>query len=96
MYTNVECSLRRRFDAAALAAAHPPRFQHPHKRAIYELAQKGGAPAGTIHVSRWRSNAAPEALPAHRAAVHAAPTPLEYDGDDAGVWHMNFADPVLF
>jgi hypothetical protein len=42
------------FDAALLARENPPKFHHPHKSALYELAYPGGiVPPGLIAVTHW-------------------------------------------
>lgn len=91
----MHCVLRRDYDAARLVEEHPPVLRHPHKQLVYELCG-GAATIGTISVTRWRA----EALP---AVVAIAPTEVllmtghyDYAGAQAGVWHVNFADPRLF
>jgi hypothetical protein len=59
---------------------------------VYELC---GPPAGEIDVSRFAEEPLPAALPNH--IVDAQPVAGYFDyGSDAGVWHVNFADPDLF
>lgn len=92
---------RRTYDAAALLREHPPRFQHPHKAALFEIAYPAGSsPAGTVEVTRWPQHV-PDALslpPTLATEVH--PNFYDYvstgDAPAAMEWHVNFADPRLF
>jgi Poly (ADP-ribose) glycohydrolase (PARG) len=86
----MEILLRRSFDAADLP---PAVLEHSHKRLAYELATSGPAPAGTIEVTRWRAGAVPTQM--FETDVVIEPGYYTY-GDDANVWHINFADPSLF
>lgn len=86
---------QREFEAAALVAAHPPRFRHEAKRMIYEQASRTPQ-SGTIHYSRWAPGALPERLPAPKLHSAVVPDVFDYAGSDRGVWHLNFADPHLF
>jgi hypothetical protein len=86
---------RRELDAAALAAAHPPRFKHPHKQKIHERVCRS-PPSGRIHYSRWAAAPLPERLPARRPELAAIPGVFDYAGSDVATWHLNFADPQLF
>jgi hypothetical protein len=90
----MECLYRRDYDADRLLREHPPELNHPNKRLVYELALAGDRAAGTITVTRW----APATLPVTVAATElvAMPGYFDYAGSDAGVWHVNFADPHLF
>ncbi len=93
-----ELLLRRSWDAAALVAAHPPRFTHPNKLAVYDVAcPPGAAHRGTVTVSRWAPATLPAAVGA-RAAIEERPGYYAYGTSAAGTitWHQNFADPVLF
>lgn len=94
---NPDCLLRREYDPVQLLAEHPPVLRHPHKRLVFDLACPARAPhAGRIVLTRWCP--VPFASNVHPAAVPVDVTPGYYDygGDDAGVWHVNFADPHLF
>jgi hypothetical protein len=80
---------------------HPPRWTHPNKRAVFELAcPPGSKHHGTIGYSRW----AAEPLPDHvRPGRHLVTAPAGYfdygpalDDANAVEWHVNFADPDLF
>src|SRR5262245_35898804 len=89
--------LQRDFDARELVRRYPPKLRHPHKQLVYELC--GGADvAGMIAVTRWRAEPLPELAPVELAATEVVPMPGHYDyaGPQAGVWHVNFADPDLF
>src|ERR1700744_606019 len=86
----MELMLRRSFDAAALP---PAVLEHRHKRLAHELAMSGPAPVGTIEVTRWQAGA----VPPHMSDTDVVIEPGYYAyGDDANVWHVNFADPSLF
>ncbi len=86
------------FDAAALLREHPPRFRHPHKAMLFELAYPGGIPSsGTVDVTRWAGHL-PESAPLP-ATLAAEVRPNFYDyrpADDGMDWHVNFADPRVF
>jgi Poly (ADP-ribose) glycohydrolase (PARG), Macro domain fold len=86
---------RRDFDAAALVRSHPPILRHPHKRLVYELCG-GAATTGSIAVTRWRAEPLPPTLELAATEIVAMPGHYDYAGQDAGVWHVNFADPQLF
>jgi len=87
---------RRSYDPSRVLAEHPPVLGHPYKRLVFDLAcPPGAAHHGSIEVTRWPA-VAPGALPAGAPAVTVVAAPYDYAGDDAGVWHVNFADPSLF
>ncbi|WP_342379981.1 poly(ADP-ribose) glycohydrolase [Myxococcus stipitatus] len=91
------CLFRREYEPTALLAAHPPVLRHPHKQWVFEQACPPGAThAGRVELTRWEA----AQLPATRELVAteclAVPGTYDYSGDDAGVWHVNFADPQLF
>ena len=96
---------RRELHAASLLRNHPPRFRHPHKAALFEIAYpEGSEPAGTIEVTRWAAHV-PErvSLP---PTLDAQVRPEFYDYAPSAVavasapaaleWHVNFANPRLF
>lgn len=87
---------RRSWDAAALRAAHPPRFTDSNKQAV--VAVGDGPWTGTVTVSRYGPEALPAAIPAAAPEWVAAAGHFTYgDGDAACTsWHLNFADPELF
>jgi Poly (ADP-ribose) glycohydrolase (PARG) len=90
----MELLYRRDYDAARLFRSVPLELDHKNKQFVFELAMSGDPPSGTISVSRW--NAA--SLPTARTVTEFVPLPgyFDYAGPDAGVWHINFADPHLF
>ena len=95
----MKCSYRGEFVAAELMLEHPPVLRDRNKQLVHELAMAGPAPAGTLTVTRW--DAEPGALELGAlglAATEMIAMPGYYDYADhpAGVWHVNFADPVLF
>ena len=90
------------FDAARLAAEHPPVLRSPHKQAIHAVAMSGEVPRGTIEYSRWPAAELPAsvdlAAAAERTEVrgdHYDYVPLAAAGEGLD-WHVNFADPNLF
>ena len=86
---------RREYVADSLLRDYPLELSHPNKLLVFELALSGERAVGTIAVTRW----APAPLPAYELAATelvAMPGYFDYAGDDAGVWHVNFADPELF
>ncbi len=90
---------RARFDATKLFADHPPRWFHPNKQAVFEIACSSGDPfEGEILYSRWPEAPLPS-IATSRGQFRVCPGVFTYDPDttsDALEWHMNFADPHLF
>src|SRR5207253_9864149 len=52
--------------------------------------------AGQIHYARHARRPLPEQLGGHRAELFVRAEAFDYAGVDAGVFHLNFADPQLF
>ncbi|WP_224369822.1 poly(ADP-ribose) glycohydrolase [Hyalangium versicolor] len=91
------CLLRREYEPAALLKAHPPVLRHPHKQLLFELTCPPGAVhSGRIVLTRWRAAPLPTTVALAPTKSLAVPGTYDYNGDDAGVWHVNFADPQLF
>ena len=89
----MELLLRRSFDASDLP---PAVIRHPHKQLACELAMSGPTPVGTIEVTRWRSGALPRwNEQSFRSEFEVMSGHYTYSEDPA-IWHVNFADPVLF
>lgn len=85
---------RRAWDAAELKHRHPPRFRHPHKRAVHE---RTDAPwSGRVEVARYPAAPLPERFPETAPEVGIVPGPMGYADARPGTWHVNFADPHLF
>jgi hypothetical protein len=81
------------FEAGALMRAHPPRFDHPNKRAAF--AAIDGAHAGDIRYARHRPVPLPAAMPASAATrLRACESP--FDHDESAAWWLNFANADLF
>lgn len=92
---------RRTFDAATLMRDHPPRWTHPNKRVLFEVAcPPGSVHQGTIGYSRWAAEPLPDQMLPGRDLVTARAGYFDYEpvlgGPDAVEWHVNFADPELF
>src|SRR5690349_21949396 len=89
------------FDAASLLHEHPPKFQHGHKSALFEIAYgPGEQPKGAIEVTRWAERVdEPLSLPPALSAT-VEPNFYTYKSVPADApsveWHVNFADPSLF
>ena len=89
---------RRQWDAHELIGGYKPRFFHPHKRLLYEMAfSKGKQSDGAIGYSRWAPRELPEQFPARKAPLSVprksgffdyAPS----DQADLAEWHLNFAN----
>lgn len=93
----LECLVRRRYDASTLIAEHPPKFRHPYKRLVFDLAvPRGTTLQGHIELTRWNAAPLPTVTSDHPTHVESVPGHFDYAGDDRGVWHLNFADPNLF
>lgn len=89
----LHCLTRRQYEPSALLAGHPPKLRHPHKHLVFGLCCGPAAVHhGTIEVTRWLPPTHPESLP----TVELVAGTFDYQGDDRGVWHLNFADPHLF
>jgi hypothetical protein len=88
---------RAEWDAAELMAAFPPRFHHPHKRLLFDVAALSGPPTGRVGVSRWGPTPLPDALGGD-VTLADAPGYFTYDDPEPGTigWHQNFADPEVF
>lgn len=85
------------FDLARLAADFPPVWRHPHKQAIHDRVRREGGPlAGTLHYSRWEMAPLADEFTLHACDVRAEAGFFTYAESNAGVWHLNFADPRLF
>jgi hypothetical protein len=93
---------QREFVTAALVGAYPPRWHHPNKQLVYEIACTPAAGhVGRINFSRWPALPLPTELSPLRAdLVVSRPGFFDYAPllDPAGAleWHLNFADPHLF
>ncbi|AGC43383.1 hypothetical protein MYSTI_02054 [Myxococcus stipitatus DSM 14675] len=91
------CLFRREYEPAALLAAHPPVQRHPHKQWVFEQACPPGAiHTGRVELTRWKAAPLPATVSLAETQCLAVPGTYDYSGDDAGVWHVNFADPQLF
>ncbi len=89
------------FDSHELLTRHPPRFHHPHKAALFELAYPDGrAPAREIRVSRWPPIEDRDIEFSERTQLEVRADFYDYEpvsGVGSGIeWHVNFADPQLF
>jgi len=92
----------REYEAAALMRQHPPRWEHPHKRLVYDIAcPPGCVHEGRITYSRWAAMPLASELAGNAfdvIDVKAAIYDYEPVGGASGAmeWHVNFADPDLF
>lgn len=90
------CLLRRRHEPADLLASHPPHLRHPHKRLVFDLACPPGARhTGPIELTRWAAAPLPATLALAPTDIATVPGHYDYETRDA-LWHVNFADPLLF
>ncbi len=83
---------RQRFEAQRLTTEYPLDLPHPHKRLVNDLC---GPPGGELEVARVAEEPLPAVLPEHVVDVQPVAGYFAY-GSEAGVWHVNFADPDLF
>lgn len=93
---------RRVFVAEELVKPATPRFFHPNKQFLYELAfSKHRDSCGEIVYSRWSSRPLPERFPSTKKCVDISSKLGYFDyapsvmSDDAQ-WHMNFAHHDVF
>lgn len=91
---------RATFAVDELFAAHPPRWKHRNKKALFEtLCPPGTVHRGALTVSRWTPRVLPLAEPpSTRTAIELRPDVFTYDPPAAGTreWHLNFAHSSLF
>ena len=86
-------------DAGSLVSEYPPRWEHRHKRLVYQIASASGFPVeGTIVYARWPAQELPNRVQSRSPfAVHAGLFPYAVNEDPTVVdWHVNFSDPHLF
>ncbi len=89
---------RRQWDAGELISGHKPRFFHPHKTLLYEMAySKGQQSDGIIGYSRWAPRALPEQFPARNTPLSVLQRTGFFDyvpSTQAALaeWHLNFAN----
>ncbi len=93
---DMKCLARREYDAAQLSVTYPPILRHPHKQLVHALASAGPQPTGRIVVTRWQAAPLPVKRTLAATEVVQVSGAFDYAGHDAGVWHVNFADPRLF
>ena len=93
---------RRTWEADELVRRWPPKFAHPNKKVVYDLACPPGTHhAGTVTSSRWTGGRLPTDVPRERP-LEVAGHPGFFDyappaaGDATVHWHLNFADAHLF
>lgn len=93
---------RQQWNTNALISECRPRFFHPNKQRLYELAfSKVKQCVGDIGYSRWSPRQLPEGFPVNRLPLQIERQPgfFDYkpsDQDDLAVWHMNFANSDVF
>jgi hypothetical protein len=94
---------RMAFQIPQLVKEHPPVWNDPNKRLVFEIAwPPGSAPQGRLDYSRWGPLSWPEGLDPRSAMGRVEDRPGFYDYTrasdraDAVEWHVNFADPDLF
>ena len=93
---------RRSWEADELVRRWPPKFAHPNKKVLYDVACPPGTHhGGTVNSSRWTGGRLPTDVPQVRVTevtgrpgffVYAPPAA----GDATVHWHLNFADAHLF
>lgn len=93
---------RRNWNATDLVASYPPKFHHPNKQFLYELAfSKNRQASGVIGYSRWNPRPLPKHFGpiSHGVSVSGRAGYFDYHStDEAGYvdWHMNFASDCAF
>jgi hypothetical protein len=96
-----ELIFRLSLDARTLLREHPPRFHHPYKTALFEIAYAGSDPfPATIEVTRWSPRITESIDLSTPFSAEIRPDFYDYQAVADGVshleWHVNFADPRLF
>ncbi len=85
------------WDAAHLTVDFPPVWRHAHKQAVYRrVLEESGRAQGNIRLTRWSMAPLPEEVKVGACSVSAERGFFTYSTSNAGVWHLNFADPRLF
>lgn len=102
MPTNPNLICKRVFNAQKLVTEYPPRFLHPYKQLVYDIACPPGCThAGDIVFSRWNSFPLPQILsPKKRGTtLDVREDFFGYEpSDDKSIteWYLNFAHHYLF
>lgn len=93
---------RRDFEADSLMRQHPPRWRHPNKGVVFEVAcPPGSVQRGTVGYTRWEAMVLPSHLErGGREIVDETAGFFDYrpvlDPATGLEWHLNFADAHLF
>jgi hypothetical protein len=94
---------RQMFEVQQLVQEHPPRWRHPNKKIVHEIAcPRGSAQQGKLEFSRWAAMPLADNVDAQSAMSRLMNQPGYFDYapalDRTGAveWHVNFADPELF
>ena len=88
---------RKTYDAARLIKEYPPRWTHPNKLSVWEKVLRGRPFQGEVGYAQWPGRPIPLELgPAQHFQFTAGV--FQYPGDtkEVTVWHLNFADRMLF
>jgi len=89
-----------RYPIAQMMQEHPPRFHHPYKSLVFDIA----CPSETVHdgevqFARWDSDGWEKlAIGDEEPIVDCLPSVFGYEPSIEGTmdWYLNFADPDLF
>ncbi|MEM6257460.1 MAG: hypothetical protein AAGI37_04020 [Planctomycetota bacterium] len=100
MYDTIQAISSATYSVPGLMIDHPPRFHHPHKRLVFDIA----CPPNTVHdgevqFARWDSDGWEElAIGDEEPVVDCLPSVFGYEPPNEGTidWYLNFADPDLF
>lgn len=97
----LQALVEQRFEMQALMAEHPPRFHHPNKRVVFQIAcPPGTRHRGTLRYSRWPAQDLPPRFGPQRAALQLAEDYFDYHSPppESGrmAWYLNFAHDELF
>ncbi|MDQ5910948.1 MAG: cat protein [Pseudomonadota bacterium] len=100
MATHPQLIYKYRIDTASMTAEYPPRWRHPNKQRVYEIAcPPGSRHHGQIQLSRWCDFPLPGTLPNTPSAVFEISESLfQYELALPGTtaWYLNFAHHDLF
>jgi hypothetical protein len=87
------------FEAARLVEEHPPRWRHPNKEVVFQVASAAAHPCeGRVRYARWPKADLPHTA-SSRSRITVRPGFYDYapsDRAEAVEWHVNFSDPELF
>lgn len=94
------CLASKQWKISQLVSEHKPRFRHPNKQLLYDLACSiGGFGEGKMGYSQWSSRPLPSMLPANVTEINFRDGYFDYAVNANSTipeWHLNFANDDIF